>query len=460
VLAGKYRIERLIGSGGTGVVAQATHLKLERQVALKLLRSDLSDSPEIVARFAREARAAARLKGEHVTRILDVGELDDGTPYLVMEFLEGSDFRALLGEGRRLGITDAVDYVLQACEAVAEAHAAGIVHRDLKPANLFLTHAPDRAPLVKVLDFGISKAVTGVEEEEAIALTSSASVMGTPLYMSPEQMKNAREVDARTDLWALGAILYEFVAGRPPFVARSLPELCVMLLQQDPVPLRLLRPEVPEQLARVIERCLRKNRVDRYRDVADLAQALALHASPPARLRVERIARLSGRPTPMVEAIDVGARAVRPSDTGVPCAARTPPSTEPPSPAEVRGPPPRAVQHGRWLWGAAAVVMVGVGIVLGVGGVSRSLRSTAEPSGITSAGPSAEPGSSFGSAGTSLGPLVVPVPSTSSSPVSIVAGERPGQVVPSPARPVHSHAPSASAAPNAHGPDRLLTDRE
>jgi serine/threonine-protein kinase len=453
VLAGKYRVERLIGSGGTGVVAQATHLKLERQVALKLLRFEVSDRPEVVARFAREARAAARLKGEHVTRILDVGELDDGTPYLVMEFLEGSDFRALLAERGRLGITDAVGYVLQACEAVAEAHAAGIVHRDLKPANLFLTHTPDSAPLVKVLDFGISKAMTGVEAEEAVSLTSSASVMGTPLYMSPEQMKNAREVDARTDLWALGAILYEFVAGRPPFVARSLPELCVMLMQQDPVAVRLLRPEVPEELARVIERCLRKNRADRYRDVADLAQALAPHASPAARLRVERIARLSGRCLPTVEPIDVDARAVRASDTGGGSAAVTPPSAEPACPADGR-----AIRHGRWLRGAAAVVMAGAGIALGVVGL-RSPHPQAEPSGTNGSGGPAGPRSVSGSAGTSLGPLVVPAPSTPSPVGSIVVGGR-GQMAPSLARPVRSHAPSASATPSAHGPDRLLTDRE
>jgi serine/threonine-protein kinase len=453
VLAGKYRIERLIGSGGTGVVAQATHLKLERQVALKLLRSEVSDSPETVARFAREARAAARLKGEHVTRILDVGELDDGTPYLVMEFLEGSDFRAYLAESGRLGITDAVGYVLQACEAVAEAHAAGIVHRDLKPGNLFLTHTPDSAPLVKVLDFGISKAVTGEQSEEAVSLTSSATGMGTPLYMSPEQMRNAREVDARTDLWALGAILYEFVAGRPPFVARSLPELCVMLMQQDPVPVRLLRPEVPEGLARVIERCLRKNRTDRYGDVAELARAVAPHASPAARLRVARIARLSGRSFPTVERIDVDARAMRASDTGGGSAALTPPGAEPVSLADGR-----AIRHGRWVVGAAALVMAGAGIVLGVVGI-RSPRSQAEPSGKNGSGGPAGPSSSSGGAGASLGPLVVPAPSAPSPVVSIVAGSR-GQMVPSPARTVRSHEPSTSAAPSAHGPDRLLTDRE
>ena len=449
VLAGKYRVERLIGSGGTGIVAQATHLLLGRQVALKLLRSDLSDRAEIVARLAREARAAARLRGEHVTRVLDVGELDGGTPYLVMEFLEGSDFRAILAEGGRLGITEALDYVLQACEAVAEAHAAGIVHRDLKPANLFLTRTPDSAPLVKVLDFGISKAVGPEPSAGAVSLTSSASVMGTPLYMSPEQLKNAREVDGRTDLWALGAILYEFVAGRPPFVARSLPELCVMLEQQDPFSLRLLRPEVPAELAAVVERCLRKNRADRYRDVAELARALAPHASPTARLRAERIARLSGRPP-----VDVEAPAAHAADTGVGSAAVTPAGAEPSSLGDRR-----AIRLGRLVVGAVVVVLVGVAVVLGKGVLGPSLFSAAEPSSGTGPRESAQRGSSPVNEAAPPGPLVVPAPNAPSV-VASTAHKSTGQMAPTPVRSIRAPLPSASVAPSAHGPDGLLTDRE
>ena len=327
MLAGKYRVERLIGSGGTGVVAQATHLKLERQVALKLLRSEVSDRPEIVARFAREARAAARLKGEHVTRILDVGELDDKTPYLVMEFLEGSDFRALLAEGGRLGITDAVGYVLQACEAVAEAHAAGIVHRDLKPANLFLTHTPDSAPLVKVLDFGISKAVTGVEAEEAVSLTSSASVMGTPLYMSPEQMKNAREVDARTDLWPWAqsctsswrVVRRSWRAVYPSSASCSCSRIQWRSASYVPRSPRSSRESSNVAFARTAPTAIamwRNSRKPGSPRFAGRAAPGGTHRTPvgesPSRRRTD----------------DVDARAVRASDTGGGSAALTPPSAD------------------------------------------------------------------------------------------------------------------------------------
>jgi serine/threonine-protein kinase len=450
VLAGKYRVERLIGSGGIGVVAQATHLVLGRQVALKLLRSDLNDRAEVVARLAREARAAARLRGEHVTRILDVGELEGGGPYLVMEYLEGSDFRALLAEAGRFGIGDALDYVLQACEAVAEAHAAGIVHRDLKPANLFLTRGPDSAPLVKVLDFGISKAVGPEQSAASVSLTSSASLMGTPLYMSPEQLKNAREVDVRTDLWALGAILYEFLAGRPPFVARSLPELCVMLEQQEPVSLCLLRPEVPAELGAVVERCLRKHRAERYGSVADFARALAPHASPTARLRAERIARLSGRSP--AEPIDVEARPAHPPDTGGASAAITPASAGP----SARG-DRRPIRLGRLVVGAVVLVMVGAAVVLGLGRLRPSLFSAAEPS--PSGGESAQSGSSPARLVAAPGPLVLPAPNASSF-VASIGQKTSGRVAPSPARSMRAQVPSALAAPSTHGPDRLLTDRE
>jgi eukaryotic-like serine/threonine-protein kinase len=447
VLGGKYRVERLIGSGGIGVVAQATHLLLGRQVALKLVRSDLSDRAEVVARLAREARAAARLRGEHVSRILDVGELEGGTPFLVMEYLEGSDFRALLGEAGRLGIGDALDYVLQACEAVAEAHAAGIVHRDLKPANLFLTRGPDGAPLVKVLDFGISKALG---PGQPVSLTSSASLVGTPLYMSPEQLKNAREVDVRTDLWALGAILYEFLAGRPPFVARSLPELCVMLDQQEPVSLCLLRPEVPAELAAVVARCLRKRRTERYGSVAELARALAPHASSTARLRVERIARLSGRSP--AEPIDVDARPAPPSDTGGGTAAITPASAEP-SLRSARQP----IRIGRLVVGVAVLVMSGAAAALCLGGLRPSLVSSAEPS--PSRTEPEQPGSSPARLAALPGPLVLPAPSTSVF-VASIGHKTSGRVAPSPALSMPPQMPSALAAPSTHGPDRLLTDRE
>jgi eukaryotic-like serine/threonine-protein kinase len=190
ILLGKYRIERILGRGGMGVVLAAMHLQLNQRVAIKMLVVEATH--DIVARFLREARASVRLKSEHVARVLDVGELPNGAPYMVMEYLEGKDLSALIrSEGGRT-VEEAVEYVLHACEGIAEAHAAGIVHRDLKPANLFLTKAADGSDTVKVLDFGISKAATGEDPDTGMGLTKTSAVLGSPLYMSPEQMKSPR----------------------------------------------------------------------------------------------------------------------------------------------------------------------------------------------------------------------------------------------------------------------------
>ena len=190
VLAGKYRVERIIGQGGMGLVVEAKHIALDERVALKFLLPDYASHPEAAARFLREARAAVKIKSEHVARVSDVGTLDNGSPYMVMEFLEGSDLSQVLEKRGVLAIPEAIDYVIQGCEAIAEAHSHGIVHRDLKPANLFLTRRQDGYPLVKVLDFGISKTMGNVEN-----LTKTMAAMGSALYMSPEQMQQTRSVD-------------------------------------------------------------------------------------------------------------------------------------------------------------------------------------------------------------------------------------------------------------------------
>ncbi|MCA9597555.1 MAG: protein kinase, partial [Myxococcales bacterium] len=283
VLAGKYRVERVLGAGGMGVVVAATHLELRDKVAVKFLREEALESEEAAARFVREARAAVRIKSEHVARVIDVGRLESGAPYMVMEYLEGHDLSERSGV---LSIEDAVDYVIQACDAMAEAHAAGIIHRDLKPANLFLTQRSDGAAVVKVLDFGISK-MTLPEVSEA-GLTRTSTAMGSPLYMSPEQMRSAKDVDLRTDVWALGAILFELLAGATPFTGNSFPELCASILSAPPRPLRELRPEVPEALEAVVARCLAKEATDRYASVADLAAALMPFAPRRSRQLVER----------------------------------------------------------------------------------------------------------------------------------------------------------------------------
>jgi serine/threonine-protein kinase len=290
VIASKYRVERVLGAGGMGVVVAAHHLQLDVRVAIKfLLRSSL-ENPDAVARFTREARAAARIANEHVARVLDVGTLDTGAPYIVMEFLEGSDLSARLQSLGPLPLEEAVECVLQACEALAEAHALGIIHRDLKPANLFWIRRPSGLPWIKVLDFGISKVMTASSQSQN-AMTQSATIMGSPLYMSPEQMQSARSVDARTDIWALGVILHELLAGRPPFQGETFPEICINVAMHPPARVRTLRPDCPPQIEDIILRCLNKDPNNRFANVADLAVALLPFGPQRARASVEYIAR-------------------------------------------------------------------------------------------------------------------------------------------------------------------------
>ena len=297
VLAGKYKVERVIGEGGMGVVVEAKHIALDERVAMKFLTAAYATHPEAAARFLREARAAVKIKSEHVARVSDVGTLETGAPYMVMELLQGNDLNQELQSKGVLPMQDAVDYVIQACEAIAEAHAAGIVHRDLKPANLFLTRRMDGSALVKVLDFGISKMSDGVEN-----LTKTMAAMGSALYMSPEQMQQTRGVDHRTDIYALGVALYELLAGKQPYYADTLPQLCAEVLTGTPTPLRTARPDVPPGLAAVIEKAYARDRADRYGSVAHFVVALAPFAPPRSQPNIDRIARAAGLPIPIAGA--------------------------------------------------------------------------------------------------------------------------------------------------------------
>ncbi len=256
VIAGKYRVDRLLGVGGMGVVVAAHHLQLDEKVAIKLLRPEAMTTPEAVARFDREARAAVKIKSEHVARIIDVGRLDSGAPFMVMEYLEGTDLAGWLAQHGRLPIDQAVEFVLQACEAIAEAHALGIVHRDLKPANLFCVRRMDGSQSIKVLDFGISKVTGATTGQQPMAMTRTQAVMGSPLYMSPEQLESSKGVDARADIWALGIILYELVTGAVPFQSEMLTELVIRIVASPPPPPRTMRQDVPPALENVILRCL------------------------------------------------------------------------------------------------------------------------------------------------------------------------------------------------------------
>jgi len=276
LVAGKYRVERTLGAGAMGVVVAATHVTLGERVALKFLNPEMAKNAEVVARFLREAQSAARIRGEHVARVTDVGTTDDGIPYLVMEHLEGCDLGEWIEKKGPLGVELAVELVLQACEALAEAHAMGIVHRDLKPANLFVATRSDGSALVKVLDFGIAKLT---KDAGPAQLTALGAVMGSPLYMSPELLSNAKGVDARSDVWQMGTILYEALAGQPAFDGRTLTEVIIAIGTQSPPSLRTLRPDVPEAIEKVVLGCLEKNPAQRLADVAAIAEALSPFAT-------------------------------------------------------------------------------------------------------------------------------------------------------------------------------------
>ena len=295
VLDGKYRVERVLGAGGMGVVVAATHVALNQRVALKFLLPAALSEPSVIERFAREARAAVQIQSEHVARVIDVGTLPTGSPYIVMEYLEGGDLEDALEKGGPMPVPQAVGYVLQACEAIAEAHALGIVHRDLKPANLFLARRPGRDAVVKVLDFGISKTK---QAGASGGLTQTSAVLGSPYYMAPEQMMSSKDVDPRTDIWALGVILYELISGAPPFVADTMAEIVFMVTQRDAAPLRLKMPDVPPGLADAIGTCLSRDPAKRFQDVAKLATALAPFGPPRSDISLERIARVLGASMP------------------------------------------------------------------------------------------------------------------------------------------------------------------
>lgn len=282
ILAGKYRVESVVGIGGMGVVVAARHLTLGQPVAIKLLAVPGEEGrAEAHSRFLREAQAAAALRSEHVVKIYDVGALESGLPFMVMELLDGADLGALLDADGPMRPEEAVDCVLQACAAIQEAHAAGIIHRDLKPSNLFRTRRSDGTPLIKVLDFGISKSLASSSGPREVTLTSTRSIVGSPYYMSPEQVRDARKVDARSDIWSLGVILHELLTAEPPFSADTFPGVCAAIVADPPKIIRSIRPELPEELERVVLRCLEKDPARRYQHVGELARAL-LPFSPEA----------------------------------------------------------------------------------------------------------------------------------------------------------------------------------
>jgi serine/threonine-protein kinase len=273
ILLGKYRIDDLIGTGGMGNVVRASHLYLHQPVAIKILLPQMAESESTKQRFIREAQATVRLKSEHIARVMDVGMMPDGAPFMVMEYLDGNDLNQILRHHGPQLPAIVVDLMLQSCEGIAEAHALGIIHRDIKPSNFFITQRPDGSMLLKILDFGISKTPVGYED-----LTGTQTVIGTPSYMAPEQMKSGRSADPRSDIWSIGVVMYQLLTGRPPFYGESYADLVLKVGLEAPAPIPI---PLPTGLSEVLLRCLEKDPNFRFQTVGELARSLAPYASDP-----------------------------------------------------------------------------------------------------------------------------------------------------------------------------------
>jgi serine/threonine protein kinase len=346
VVAGKYAVERVLGAGGMGVVVAARHLQLGQRVAIKFMRGEAVHDANSVERFLREARASVALTSEHVAKVLDVGTLENGSPYMVIEYLAGVDLAQVILRDGPLPVEEAVGYVVQACEAVAEAHVLGIVHRDLKPANLFATRRMDGTTLIKVLDFGISKAAS-VTGEFGASLTMSGMVMGSPGYMSPEQVRSAKGVDARSDIWSLGVILYELLSGRCPFVGETLGDTLAKIVSEAPPSVASRRPDLPQGLVAVVHGCLERSLGARIQTVGDLAAKLLPFAPRDSAISVDRIRRMTH--------ISTGGRSHPTPSTTAEARPETQPATD--QPWEKSG-MSAAASSRRWFGLAAAAVVV------------------------------------------------------------------------------------------------------
>ena len=294
IVAGKYRIEDVLGQGGVGIVVAARHTVLGQRVAIKFLLHPAAQAPEDAERLLREARAISMIKSDHVTRVLDVDRLPSGAPFMVMEYLAGTDLGRLRRARGRLPPSDAVDAVLQACEPLAEAHAMGIVHRDLKPGNLFVVARPDRSLSIKVIDFGIAK----IERDRGGRLTATGVVAGSPQYMAPEQMQSLKLVDQRADIWSLGVILYYLMSGRRPYEGSTIAALWTAMITAPPPPLRSVCPAVPPALDAVVMKCLERDPARRVQDLAELSRGIAPFGSERGRMSVEWVIRALANATP------------------------------------------------------------------------------------------------------------------------------------------------------------------
>ena len=298
VIAGKYEVVELIGAGAVGYVVAARRIDLGDTIAIKILRPELRAYDEVVWRFMQEARTAVMIQSQHVVRIFDVGFLQQVGPFIAMEFLDGKDLSGVIAERGPLPAATAAEYVLQACEALATAHACGVIHRDVKPENLFLTRSLQGMDVIKVLDFGISKVLAETADHRAQHALTMTSV-GSPMYMSPEQVRASKDLDVRSDIWGLGCVLYELLTGNPAFDALSVTELVSKILERDPAPVRSLRADVAPELESIVFRCLHKYRDLRFANVAELAVELFPFASERGRVWAQRCCHVLGLPGPL-----------------------------------------------------------------------------------------------------------------------------------------------------------------
>ena len=282
-----YRVQDEIGHGGTGTVYSALHVATLQRVAIKVLHPEHRASAEAVARFRRDAKLVAQLRGEHICRITSFGSLPTGEPYMILELLDGDDLQTISDRSGRLDVVTVVDYVLQACIALAEAHGRGVVHRDIKPANLFRLQRRDGSELIKVLDFGIAKSMTGSDE----LLTRTGSRIGSLPYMSPEQLRSSKSVDTRTDIWSLGATMYQLASGHLPFRCdSSFSDTAIRIWSDEPASLR----DVPRDFDEIVMRCLAKDAANRFANVAALATALAPLGGEDSPVLATRVGRTLG----------------------------------------------------------------------------------------------------------------------------------------------------------------------
>jgi eukaryotic-like serine/threonine-protein kinase len=459
VFLGKYRVESILGHGAMGIVAKCTHLTLNEAIAIKMLRKEVLSDRDAHERFMREAQAAAKLRSEYVARVTDVGTFENNVPYIVMEFLDGLDLDALLEERGALQAPWASELMLQAAEALAEAHSINIVHRDVKPSNLFVTWRPDGTALIKVLDFGISKSVVDTD----LSLTQTQSLLGTPAYMSPEQMRSARMVDARSDIWSLGTVFYELLENRKPFEADSFSEMCVKVAVDPPAPM----VNAPLELQDIVLRCLAKAPEQRYQSMAELGHDLVpfCQNQQQATILVERMQRMLRRsgvtvPADFDIATSGGVRIPREArDLKSGPIPRTPPIARPAStPSEVIELP-----RSKWPLAMLAFVVLGGAIAVTTAFMMNGEHTKAAASApITQSAPAAP--TPVPSASTPAPSPSASTPGTAASPPAPTTPPSTPVVTPEPPAPaataaVEPPAPETAPPPAATKPGRAETKR-